>query len=255
MSGSIPVLGTAIVNNPYWLHRLFMSIDYPVDNFVVFNNNGRGQITKELDALRELSNPYVSRIHITHMPTNIGCSGAWNLIIKSFLMAPWWIISNHDVSYEPGFLQEMHDEAQDPLVGTVHGNQGWDIFLIKDWMVQKYGLFDENLYPGYCEDMDYGMRFIHDDVKRVLKLKKGYRHGNAKDYSDGSQTWRSEPELEMPIYRAHELNKKYLHLKWGEAWQGHIEGETYKTPFNNEEMPIDFTTYDLEFVRRKYLGF
>ena len=31
--------------------------------------------------------------------------------------------------------------------------------------------------------------------------------------------------------------------------------ETYKTPFNLEEMPPSFTTFDLSFVRRKHLGF
>ena len=30
-----------------------MSIDYPVENFVVFNNNGRGQITHEVDLLKD----------------------------------------------------------------------------------------------------------------------------------------------------------------------------------------------------------
>jgi GT2 family glycosyltransferase len=256
MSESIPVIGTAIVNNPYWLHRLFMSIDFPVDDFVVFNNNGRGQITGEVEALRRLDNPYVKRVHVTHMPSNIGCSGAWNLIIKSFMKAPYWVISNHDVMFEPGFLEEMHEEAKDPEVGTVHGSGGgWDIFLLKDWVVDKYGLFDENLYPGYCEDMDYGMRFIHDDIKRVLNLKHGYYHGRYKDYSDGSQTWRSEPRLQTAVHTAHELNKRYLHMKWGEAWQAHVEGETHKTPFNIPELPIDFTTYDLSFVRRKHLGF
>ena len=82
---SIPVIGTAIVNRPYWLHRLFMSIDYPVDDFVVFNNNGRGMINREVDALHDMENTYVKRVHVTHMPSNIGCSGAWNLIIKSFM--------------------------------------------------------------------------------------------------------------------------------------------------------------------------
>jgi hypothetical protein len=62
MLDSIPVLGTAIVNNPYWLHRLFMSIDYPVDNFVVFNNNGRGQITDAVESVRKLSNPFVKQV-------------------------------------------------------------------------------------------------------------------------------------------------------------------------------------------------
>lgn len=234
-----------------------MSIDYPVDDFVVFNNNGRGMINRELDALHDMENIYVKKVHVCHLPSNIGCSGAWNLIIKTFMNAPWWIISNHDVMFEPGFLQEMCQHCQDPDVGTVHGaGGGWDIFALKDWMVQKYGLFDENLYPGYCEDMDYGMRFIHDDVKRVLNCEHGYWHGTKKnDYSDGSQTWRSEPQIANGIHMAHELNKRYLHLKWSDAWQAHVDGETYKTPFNMSDMPLSFTTYDLSFVRRKHLGF
>ncbi len=65
MSGSIPVIGTAIVNAPYWLHRLYMSIDYPVDDFVVFNNNGRGQITDAVENVRKLSNPFVKNVHVT----------------------------------------------------------------------------------------------------------------------------------------------------------------------------------------------
>ena len=103
---------------------------------------------------------------------------------------------------------------------------------------------------------DYGMRFIHDDVKRVLDMDHGYFHGTKKnDYSDGSQTWRSEPQIANSVHMAHELNKRYLHIKWNEAWQAHVDGDTYKTPFNLKEMPVDFTTYDLSFVRRKHLGF
>jgi hypothetical protein len=49
---SIPVIGVPIVNNPYWITRLLMSIDYPVDDFVIINNNGRGQIDDELDNLK-----------------------------------------------------------------------------------------------------------------------------------------------------------------------------------------------------------
>ena len=37
----IPVIGTAVMKNPYWVERLYKSIDYPVDNFVIFNNNGK----------------------------------------------------------------------------------------------------------------------------------------------------------------------------------------------------------------------
>ena len=51
--------------------------------------------------------------------------------------------------YEPGFLKEMNDKAQDKETGIVHGkNGGWDIF-IKGLDGQKIGLFDENQHPGY----------------------------------------------------------------------------------------------------------
>ena len=257
MASSIPVIGTAIVNNPYWLHRLFMSIDYPVDNFVVFNNNGRGQITEEVEAVKYMCNKFVKKVHVTHMPANVGCSGAWNLIIKCFMKAPWWLITNHDVMYEPGFLEEMCKTMEDGSVGTAHGSGGgWDVFALADWMVQKYGLFDEALYPAYCEDLDYGVRFIDDDVKRVLSMERGYYHGTKKnDYSDGSQTWRSDPSIANNIHLAHELNKRYLHSKWGEGWQHHVDEPTHKSPFNIKEFPVSFTTSDLEFNRKKHLGF
>ena len=254
---AISVLGTAVVNEPYWLYRMFMSIDYPVDNFVVFNNNGRGQITEQVDALKSVPHRYVKNVHVCHLPANVGCSGAWNLIIKCFMRAPHWLIVNHDVMFAPGFLEKLAKEAEDEDVGVVHGDGGgWDIFLLKDWMVQKYGLFDENLYPAYCEDMDYGMRFVHDDVKRVLSVGLPYYHGTkAGSYEDGSQTWRSEPEIAESIHIAHELNKTYLHAKWNEAWQGHVDGETYKHPFDNPSFPVCLTTYNLSFVRAKHLGF
>jgi len=59
--------------------------------------------------------------------------------------------------------------------------------------------------------------FIHDDIKRILDLDHDYYHGRYKDYSDGSQTWRSEPKLQTAVHIAHELNKRYLHMKWGRS--------------------------------------
>ena len=120
----IPVLGTAVVNAPHWVYRLFYSIDYPVDTFVVFNNNGRNQITEELDLLTKVLHKYVKRVVVTHMPSNIGCSGAWNLIIKSFMNAPYWVITNHDLMYTPGFLAKAVEHAQDAETGIVHGENG-----------------------------------------------------------------------------------------------------------------------------------
>ena len=254
---SIPVIGTATVNAPHWVYRLFYSIDYPVDTFVVFNNNGRGEITEELDLLTKVPHKYITEVKICHLPHNIGCSGYWNLLIKCYMMCPYWLIVNHDIMFTPGYLERMVSHAEDAETGIVHGENGsWDNFLIKDWVVQRFGLFDENLSPAYCEDMDYGMRFKHQELKRHMSVGLPYFHGETSgDYADGSQTWRSEPALAKKIHYAHEMNKHYLHAKWSPAWQGHVEGEVYKTPFNNPSIPLDFTTYDLHFVRSKNLGF
>jgi GT2 family glycosyltransferase len=256
---SIPVIGTAVVANPYWVHRLIASVDYPVDNFVIFNNNGKGEITEELDSLSKMSHKFIKKITVCHMPSNIGVSGAWNLVIKSYLTAPYWIITNDDVSFGLGFLQEMHQAAQDPEIGMVHGKSGdfdlpnFDLFLIKDWVVQEYGLFDESLYPAYCEDADYLMRFVHRPIKVVKNLKATYYHGLGTEYyKHGSQTKKSSPELERRLTEINEINFHYMNKKWGEAWR---QMWPHYTPFNIEQSPISTTSYDLEFARKKHLGF
>ena len=102
---SIPVVSTGLINGPHWVYRLFYSIDYPVDTFVVFNNNGRDQITAELDLLTKVPHPFVKKVKVCHMPGNVGCAGYWNLTVKCFPMSPYWVLVNHDIMFTPGFLE------------------------------------------------------------------------------------------------------------------------------------------------------
>lgn len=259
---SIPVIGTAVVSNPYWVTRLLMSIDYPVDNFVIINNNGRGQIDEELNNLTKITHKYVKNIKVCNLPANIGCGGAWNLIVKSYMMAPYWIIVNDDVAFGSGFLKEMVETAKsDSEIGIIHGHEGdfgigsWDLFLIRDYIIQQYGLFDENLYPAYCEDSDYIMRFQHRPIKRVLSLNSNYYHGHGNKneyYKEGSQTQKSEPVLKEKLDFSNNENIKYLNDKWGPNWR---VCNPNNIPFKGKETPISTTTYDLNFVRKKHLGF
>jgi len=256
---SIPVIGTAIVNGAHWIKNLIDSIDYPTDNFVVFDNNGRGELIEELDNIDKISHPFIKKITICHMPANVGCSGAWNLIIKCYMNAPYWIIMGHDISFTPGFLEEMVNKAADPEIGMVHGSGGdfndggYELFLIKDWVVQKYGLFDENFYPAYCEDADYIMRLKHNPIKHIPDVGKPYLHGGGTNYYEtGQQTKREEPELIEKLNTINMINFEYMEKKWGPRWR---MTWPYFFPFDNTTMPLSTTTYDLEYVRRKYLGF
>lgn len=257
---TIPVIGVPVVTNPFWVTRLLMSVDYPVDNFVIINNNGKGEIDEELNRLTKITHKFVKNIKVTHLPTNIGVSGAWNLIIKCYMMSPYWIISNDDVAFGPGFLKEMRDAAEnDPEVGMVHGHSGdfnvgsWDLFLIKDTVIRKHGLFDENLYPAYCEDADYIMRLINDPIKKITSLNSMYYHGmgdKTQYYEHGSQTKKSIPELENKLTLCNETNFEYLNEKWGKGWR---TCGPKRLPFDS--YPLSYTSYDLDFVRRKNMGF
>ena len=257
---SIPVIGVPIVTNPFWITRLLMSIDYPVDNFFIVNNNGKGEIDEELDRLTKITHKFVKNIKVTHLPSNLGVAGAWNLIIKCYMMSPYWIIVNDDVAFGPGFLKEMAEEAEnDPEVGMIHGHHGdfnvgsWDLFLIKEDVVRKYGLFDENLYPAYCEDVDYIMRFMHDPIKKILSMKSTYYHGlgdKTQYYECGSQTKKSLPQLEEKLENSNSTNFKYMTEKWGANWRN-----CSPTQFPYNSYPISYTSFDLDFVRKKHLGF
>lgn len=261
----IPVIGIPVVTNPYWITRCIASIDYPVKNLVIINNNGRGEIDEELDNLVKMSHPYVENMKVCHMPANIGVAGAWNLIIKCYMMEPWWVIVNDDVSFDPGLLQEIDNNMlADPHLGMIHPHHGdynvgaFDLFVIRDSIIQMFGLFDENTYPAYCEDADYIMRFTHRPIKRLLGTEKGYSHGHGRgqgDYYDenaGSQTKKSSPELTEFFDTVNQTNFEYLNKKWGPNWR--IVNPTLN-PFDTPEIPISYTQWDLEFVRSKHTGF
>lgn len=260
----IPVIGAPVVTNPYWISRLVMSVDYPVENFVIINNNGRGEIDEELDNLKKISHPYIKNIKTCHLPANLGVAGAWNLIIKSFMMSPYWVIANDDVAFKPGLLKEISEAMEsDSELGMIHPNKGdfgigaWDLFVIRDIIIQHFGLFDENTYPAYCEDADYIMRMRFRPIRKIVGTENGYLHGHAdcSDYYDenaGSQTKKSSPEMNEKLNKVNITNFEYLTSKWGEGWR--MVDPTIH-PFNNEALPISYTTYDLDFVRKKHMGF
>lgn len=261
---SIPVIGVPIVNGVHWVKRLILSIDYPVDNLFIINNNGRGEINEELDKLKNESlNTYIKNIHVTHLPSNLGAPAAWNLIIKSYLMEPYWIISNHDIAFSPGLLEEIANIAQDKELSMIHPRKGefntgtFDLFVMTEMGVNIIGLFDENLYPAYGEDSDFIMRVKNIDPKVCRGLNNTYLHGDeiadCDNYKEnGQQTSKDEPKIKEKLMEVNLENFIYLNEKWGENWR---EVNPYKFPFNNIEFPNSYTSWDLNYVRKKYLGF
>jgi beta-1,4-mannosyl-glycoprotein beta-1,4-N-acetylglucosaminyltransferase len=254
----IPVMGVVIVNGVHWLTRLIASIDYPVDEFVIFNNNGRGEIDSELNEIVKKPHQHIKNMKVCHLPRNLGCAGGWNMVIKSYIMSPYWLITSHDVAFTPGFLADMVNKARNPEVGMVHCSSGGDglgsfeCFLIKDWVVQSHGLFDENFYPAYVEDYDYIMRVLAKPIKRDF-VTLPFLHGDTDYANSGSQTWRTDMSLKDKLTDSRLLNEyQYMPSKWGDDWR---KSTPYSNPFNAANFPVSYSTYDLNFLRKKYLGF
>jgi len=267
---SIPVIGIPIVNGFHWLLRLIDSIDFPVKNLLIINNNGKGEIDDDLNKLNKLSHPFVDKIHILNMPSNLGVATSWNLIIKSFIMEPYWVVSNNDIAFQPGLLKELFEKSNDSSIDMIHGSRGdfndgsYDLFLIKESIIKKIGLFDENCYPAYCEDVDYIMRITrwnwnnpNDVIKRIPFLDTPYYHGDklsSEDnyYEGGSQTKKQNTELNHKLDMINLINFEYMTQKWGPGWR---MTNPCVSPMGIDGLPITYTSFDLEFVRKKYLGF
>lgn len=252
----IPVIGVPIVNGVDWLVRLINSIDYPVDELFIINNSGSGEIEKDLNEISKNKYDLINNIRVCNLPSNIGCSSAWNLVIKCYCLSPYWIISNHDVSFTPGLLEEMVNETSKKEVGVVKSGSQWELFLLKESTVRECGLFDENFYPAYLEDCDYYVRLLNKNIT-IQETKLKCIHGDGDQYSfSGSQTWRTNLELKPKIDFSHNENAWYMTEKWGPKWRDiHWNMNPWKTPYNNPEIPISYTKFDIDFWRKKHMGF
>jgi hypothetical protein len=268
----IPLLGIPIIKNFHWIKRLIDSIDFPINKVVLLNNNSDDKdLSRSLDSLEKYKNPYINVLKICHLPSNIGVAASWNLIIKSDINASYWLIANSDICFTSGLLHDFHHTASSTNNGMIHANCGdfdlgsYDLFLIKDFVVQKIGLFDDNFYPAYCEDIDYILRITRynwnnptDQINKICSLGHPYFHGDEistnSDYyiKGGGQTKKISDIIANRLEFANIQNFTYLDKKWGPNWR-HISPSAYA--MNIENIPIGYTSYDLDFCRSKYIDF
>jgi hypothetical protein len=89
---------------------------------------------------------------------------------------------------------------------------------------------------------------MNENIK-YKSLDENYLHGEEDYATTGSQTWRLDSTLKEKLDNSRILNESvYLSSKWGSEFK-------YLKPFNMENYDNKYTTYDLNFVREKNLGF
>lgn len=211
----IPVIGIPYLNRPDLLERCLRSIDFDVMGVVIVDNSN--------GTLEHYGYPVTVIKH-----PNAGVAASWNEVIKLF-PASWWLIVNSDIEFARGDLAKFEQAIQTTEAGIVaDGINNMACFGITAKCVDKVGLFDENFYPAYGEDIDYMRRC------RLLGLEHRYLQGTGMRH-DRSSTVKALPaELQDRNRETFEANKAYYERKWG-GWEGQ---ETFEHPFNDPGWPV-----------------
>jgi len=213
-------LGVPVLRRYDLLRKLLLSAEAstvrPELVMIIDNGNHLDRVAEAMDSMSLLI-----EVHTPEIP--LGVAESWNYLIKR--LPEERIITNDDITFEPDSLEKMAETPGDLVFGY-----GYSCYLIRDSAVQKIGLFDEAISPGYAywEDIDYDMR-----IRLAVREGTEFVQVNAPCVVNhlGSQTneWATAQEIQ-DHHRKFEIAKtnlwqKYKHLPFEEqhpALQPHL---------------------------------
>lgn len=195
MSSSIPVLIIPVLNRFDLLEITLNSIDYPVDNILIVDNSNSYKTDRD-------------GIHVLNIPSNLGVAASWNLGIKCFPHAPYWLIGSNDNSWVSGSMNRFADESDEDSL--VLSSQGWNTFSLGRNIVKEIGLFDENYYPAYHEDTDYMERIrLHGMTKNIKRTDIPIFSHGAATTMNSDPNFRQKNSVTGEDNRVYYMNKIY----------------------------------------------
>jgi len=233
------LLAVLAFTNPHLLDLCIDSWPKDVDRAVLWQG--------EHDEMFPVIEKYKPTININlRRKYNWGVAGGWNIIIREAFTQDYdaIVFVGSDTKMLPGFWESFikHTENYD----FVESSHLFNCFLITRKCIKKVGLFDENFYPAYIEDNDYRIRVLLSGIsyKRNQGNPKLFLHNE-------SSTVNTNPFYRKKCDYTHELNKQYMHSKWGgEENTGWLTN--YKTPFNIPNWPLHKWVLDLQMRSNKH---
>ena len=198
-------IGIPFLHNTDTLYKCLNSIQSQEHELnVLIVNNGNNEIKIEQDNIQIIKTD------------NWGVAKSWNHIIKTAYKEKYdlCIVSNFDIIFGPNSIDKMIEEStvkqvlQTREIGLTTFD-GFSLFLIKQWLYEKIGDFDEK-FQAFYEDFDYTRRIekngediLHEfDDKQIQHLKH--------------QTLKTSNLIEKEkIMQKLNDSKKYYKIKWG----------------------------------------
>lgn len=221
-----PVVGVPVLNRPDLLKRLLASVDCPVDTLAIVDNGSAmgladsDDLDRFLVELQACSYPGIESIKVARPFSNIGVAASWNHVLTSFVRAPVVLLVNNDVVFPPGVLSRalaMLDVNRPQFLPFLPEPQQFSVFAITALGWDLVGLFNENFYPAYCEDLDYTERMLECDIETVVD--SGLQEEMLSLNHDHSATIRSDPWLELCNRSSYALNYAY----WSSGYPRRVE--------------------------------
>lgn len=242
----LKTLGVAVLNRGDLLLRCIASIDHPVEHLFLIDNGNDGGVRHTLEQVRtrKIGNAALfSRITI-EKHRNLGCGPSWNRITKE---SPGpWLICGSDVQFSEKKLALIEARSLEHPDASIICAFGYNAFMLTELGVRKVGMFDENFYPAYFEDVDHFRRVALSGAKAVDVPGFHCVHGEAPLW--GSSTVSSDPSLKARNGITFANNRDYYIRKWG----GPPAQEKWRRPFNRD-VPLDWWVLDAALRKKNSL--
>lgn len=190
---------------------------------IVVNNGGEPRDVRDAEVI--------------HPCENLGCAGAWNLIMKGCVEKVFdvVIILNDDCKVAPDSFEKILAERAPVVLAC-----GFSCFAMRTRTWCQVGPFDDLFWPAYFEDGDYRQRLARSGIpikewpvdetetKVLGRTRKptGIVHG----FSAGPREYRRWTDDRFHIFQAcYEMNKQRYLKKWNNG--------AYDLPFDGKPDP------------------
>jgi hypothetical protein len=169
-------------------------------------------------------------------PEDIGCSGAMNVGLKKIdsegldyciILSPSALFTNSIEDFVK-IIEEEEKKAKNYYYWSVANfKTDCHAFAITKKCVDEVGLYDENFYPVYYDDTDYGYRMGLIGVAKTpvepLRISQDLGGGLKNNKRAFDLYW---------------ANVNHIHDYYVRKWGGEAGQEIFKTPFNNPNLTI-----------------
>jgi GT2 family glycosyltransferase len=213
-------IAVPVLNNYIGLFNLIKSTEKGTvipDHYYVMDNGNK--FSEYSATFKELGLETMKRLNIIQPEFNIGVAASWNWFVKNTQEER--IISNDDIVFGKVTVEQMVNSS-----GGLVTVDGFSLFLIRDYLINQLGYFDEDISKNYAffEDNDYFYRMKLAGVKET--------HVDSDIIHNHSTTLRnySQDELEQHHKRFRRA-RAYYEAKWG----NHVHEEIYTTPFDGKK--------------------